>query len=282
MVARFAHFIIPIALISTIMLPQPLNFQENASDDGFDAFMAAGISGTFYLEKAGAGLSAAIDPDGNDWIAWELEGSPYQGFPNAVWSGIDENPRGYFHPQNSGTAGHSNVIEFQSGDSVIVACTSDDRAWETAYKFYPTHVTWEVRKKPKKGSYWVLYEGLPGGSWEMETDWWMTSESAKKNPCTAKHTKDIPYPEWIVFGDKDQDRVLFMLSHEDDDQEDVYFPLPNFTVFGFGRTGTSMPYRSTITEASRSFSIGFLETTNYDSIRVAMNNLLQGLPPIWK
>jgi hypothetical protein len=255
-----------------------LVFTENASDGGRDAYKVETSNGTFYLEKSGGGLSSAIDKNGVDWIGWHPEDAPYQGFPNAVWDGIEENPRGYFHPYNKNTSGHSIKIGKQSDDSVILEVRSDDDEWETAYEFFPTHVTWHVKRKPETGSYWVLYEGWPGGSFEPEADWWMTSESPGKKSCDETHLKDIPGPEWIVFGDKEVDRVLFMLSHQDDDFVDVYFPLA-FTVFGFGREGTKRPYFSKITEAERSFSIGFLETTDYDTISRAMNNILTGLPP---
>ena len=50
----------------------------------------------------------------------------------------------------------------------------------------------------------------------------MTSAISTKS--SSSFEADIPSPEWIVFGDHNLDRVLFLLHHEDDAKTDYYNP----------------------------------------------------------
>jgi hypothetical protein len=82
----------------------------------------------------------------------------------------------------------------------------------------------------------------------------------ERQPMTTNHESDIPAPEWIVFGDEKQKRVLFVVHHEDDEHPDRFYQLRReMTVFSFGRSNgdkflDSVPQR---------FSIGLLETTDH-------------------
>jgi hypothetical protein len=119
--------------------------------------------------------------------------------------------------------------------------------------------------------YWILYEGTPGGSYE-DTDWWMTSALNQPQPMTTNHEGDIPNPEWIVFGDPKQKRVLFLLSHQDDDSPDRFYQMNRqMTVFGFGR----MRGEKHLASVPRQFSIGFLETDQHAEISRAMEKMLK-------
>ena len=122
---------------------------------------------------------------------------------------------------------------------------------------------------PADKRYWVLYEGTPGGSFE-NTDWWMTSAINTPQPMTTRHDGDIPSPEWIVFGDGQSARVLFLVHHEDDAHPDRFYAMQSkMTVFGFGRQGINKH----LDRVPQRFSIGFLVTTDHRAIAGALKQL---------
>ena len=170
----------------------------------------------YVLEKTGAGLASMIDPDGNDWLSFDptpgsRAGGEYRGFPNAV----HQQAGNYFHAKNQGTDVSITKVKHVGSDRVTISAVSDNGLWACRYDFYPTHCTFTMTRMPPDKRYWVLYEGTPGGQYD-DTDWWMASARIKRQPLTVPHEGDIPAPEWIAFGDKKLDRVLYLLHHEDD------------------------------------------------------------------
>lgn len=225
----------------------------------------------YFLEKQGAGLSSLIDKDGNDWLSFHnKEGSgssgEYRGFPNAV----HQQDGSFFHPQNSGTDQSFTEITVNEARHIQIRAVSGTRTWECFWDFYPTHCTFSMTKKPPEYKYWILYEGTPGGAYES-SDWWMMSEKDEKRPLSENYESDIPWPEWIAFGDKKLDRVLFLLHHQDDNFMDKFYQMNNqMTVFGFGRDGLTKFLNS----VPQSFSIGFVESTNFEKINRTCLDLL--------
>ncbi len=220
-------------------------------------------SATYFLEKAGLGISSLIDKDGNDWISFSPEkgtkaGGEYRGFPNAVF----RQDGSFFHPLNNATDKSTSEIVSADSDKVSIAGKSGNGAWECRWDFYNSHCTFTMTKMPEGYNYWVLYEGTPGGSFE-DTDWWMTSAICRKISMNNNHEGDIPDVEWIVFGDGEMNRSLFLLHHQDDKYPDRFYQMKNkMTVFGFGRKGPER-YFDTVPQ---SFSIGLLETVDHSRI----------------
>jgi hypothetical protein len=243
-------------------------------DQGLACYKVTIKNAVFYLDKFGAGIGSLLDNDKVDWIGWNPKSATkgkgeYRGFPNAVY--YAKGKKGYFHPKNDGTDLSSTKIVSQSSNKVVISATSKDGKWACTYTFYPTHLTWTMTKKA--GSFWCLYEGTPGGVFDKKTDWWMISSSNKQVLCSTNQKKDIPNPEWIVFGDgSKKNRVLFLLHHQDDKAIDKYYPMKGMTVHGFGRNGLTKYLNS----VPNSVSIGFLETTDYNKIKTAMQNILNG------
>ncbi len=230
---------------------------------------------TYYLEKVGAGLSSMLDPDGVDWLGFHKQsgsgaGGEYRGFPNAV----HQQDGSFFHPKNSGTDPSSIEVIHEGPKRVTFIATTTTETWQARWDFYPTHCTFTMLRMPERRRYWILYEGTPGGEYD-DTDWWMTSAVSEKQPLTKTHEGDIPGPEWIVFGDRDFNRSLFLLHHQDDDKTDRFYQMQKkMTVFGFGRQDLN----KYLTDVPRSFSIGFFETTNHDEITSALEDLLKRTP----
>jgi hypothetical protein len=227
---------------------------------------------TYYLEKSGAGLAAMIDREGRDWIGFQptpgsRAGGEFRGFPNAV-NKADGN---YFHPKNEGTEPSTTQVESAGPERVTISAVSANERWACRYDFFATHCTFTMTKMSAGHNYWVLYEGTPGGSYD-DTDWWMTSAVTERRPMTFNHEGDIPAPEWIVFGDPKIKRVIFLLNHEDDAAPDRFYQMDKqMTVFGFGR----LRGEKHLATVPRSFSIGFLETTEHAEIDRVMRRVLK-------
>ena len=84
-------------------------------------------------------------------------------------------------------------------------------------------------------TYWLLYEGTPGGLLEVGTDIVVTSNGSQVL-ASQSWIGDIPGDEWAYFGDPTVNRSFFMAHHNADDAFDSYRPMDNLmTVFGFGR-----------------------------------------------
>ena len=226
---------------------------------------------TYFLETTGAGLSSLIDRDGNDWLGFHPKpgsgaAGEYRGFPNAVY----KQDGSFFHPRNEGTDPSQVEVVYEGPERVTIETTSGNKAWRARWDFHPTHCTFTMLQMPEGRRYWVLYEGTPGGAYD-DADWWMTSAVSKRQPLTTTQDGDIPAPEWIAFGDRKLQRVLFLLHHEDDEHPDRYYPMDKaMTVFGFGRQGLNR-YLNTVPQR---VSIGFLETTDHAKISEALEELL--------
>jgi len=224
----------------------------------------------YYLEKHGVGLSSLLDKDGNDWLGFHKKpgsgsAGEYRGFPNAV----HQQDGSFFHPKNAGTDSSTTKVVKAEPDHIRIRGNSGNGAWQCLWDFYPTHCTFTMTKMPDGYKYWILYEGTPGGSYD-DTDWWMTSAHSSRKPLTENHNSDIPAPEWIVFGDANLDRVLFLYSHQNDNHPDKFYQMnKQMTVFGFGRDGLE----KFLDSVPRSFSIGFIPKTEPDQVNKAIQSL---------
>lgn len=255
------------AVTRTSKPADPVQINSDATTAGnLPAYEIKTPSGTYHLEKTGAGLARMIDRDGNDWLGFDPTpgtgaGGEYRGFPNAVF----QEQGNYFHASNAGTDPAATDVITQTPDHVAIEAGSTSGHWLGRYDFYADRATFSITEVPKGNSYWVLYEGIPGGQYD-DDDWWMTSASDKKHPLTTKYEGDIPDPEWIAFGDADSPRSLVLYHHENDDAPDFFYQMEQkMTVFGFGRRDMEKHLNGT-----HHVSIGFVESTSYDDINAAV------------
>jgi hypothetical protein len=264
---------VTLAILGCSARSEAIRFTPDAIDASaghLEAFRIETPTATYYLEKSGMGLSSMFDRDGIDWInfhptAGSGAGGEFRGFPNAV----HRQDGSYFHPMNEGTDPSTARVDYVGPDRVTITGTSSNGAWEGRWDFYRTHLTFTMTRMPVGYKYWVLYEGTPGGTYD-DDDWWMTSAQEQKSPLTERHEGDIPAPEWIVFGDKHLNRVLFMAHHEDDEHPDTFYQMQQkMTVFGFGRRGSE----KFLDSVPQSFSIGFVESTDHREISSALQRL---------
>lgn len=243
---------------------------DSTTMGGLPAYRIEAPAAVYVLEKAGGGLASMIDREGHDWIGFDHTpgsgaGGEYRGFPNAV----HQQAGNYFHAKNQATDSCSTRVEHAGPERVTISAESDNGLWACRYDFFPTHCTFTMTRMPPDKRYWVLYEGTPGGKYD-DTDWWMTSGSHERRPLTVPHEGDIAAPEWIAFGDKDLNRVLYLFHHEDDDHPDCFYQMDEkMTVFGFGRKGI----RKFLDRVPQRFTIGFVESTDPARVEEAIRKI---------
>ena len=215
---------------------------------------------TYIYHKLGAGFASLLDPGGLDWIKfhpWGGSDGKYRGIPNLVY------PEGYFHPGNTGC--HSRILH-EGPVKVAILSTSTDGEWMCRWDITPRYATLTVLKAPQP--YWFLYEGTPGGALDEEGDYIVRS-TGERTPASERWEGVIPEPEWLYFGTRDLDRVLYLIHHEHDDAIDSYWPMEhNMTVFGFGRLNLNK--YMVLTPAH--FTIGFAEIGNFTSVSTMIDS----------
>ena len=247
-----------------------LKHGKDSSAGGGSSYIINTPTATYYLDKVGGGLSSMIDKDGIDWLGFhKAKGSgykgEYRGFPNA----IHKQDGSYFHAMNSGTEPSSSTLEKLTSKHIRIKFTSGNKKWEGQWDFYPERCDFTMNKISSGYQYWVQYEGVPGGKMDS-TDFWMASSDPNKHPINEPHLGDLPAPEWMAYGDKDAPRTLFLLHHQDDEFPDNYVSRPDMTVLGFGRQN-----KDKFLETKQTFSIGFVESTEYKKIEHAIKLLLK-------
>ncbi len=222
-------------------------------------------SATYYLEKEGGGLSSMLDRDGVDWLGFrnapgtESTGE-YRGFPNAV----HKQDGSYFHARNAATDPSTSHVEAVTDEVVRIVFESGNGKWEAAWVFTASQCAFIMRRVSPGYKYWVLYEGVPGGELDKE-DYWYSSMDTEGHSIDERIDGDLPNPEWIAFGDPKSPRMVYLRHWADDDHADRYYHMRDeMTVFGFGREGGEP-----LLDSLQMFSIGFVESTDYEQVRLA-------------
>jgi hypothetical protein len=268
---KWIPFVLFLVLISSCTEQKvQLAHGVDVSAGGVSTYIITTPTAIYYLEKAGGGLSSMLDKDHVDWIGFNnAEGTgwkgEYRGFPNA----IHRQDGNYFHAMNAGTDSSSSAVEIETNDHVRITFTSDNEQWQGQWDFYPDRCDFTMVKVSAGYTYWVQYEGVPGG--EMDTtDFWVASADSQQHQINESFLGDLPAPEWMAFGDQNSPRVLYLLHHEDDDFADNYVSRPSMTVLGFGRENKNK-YLTTV----QTFSIGFVESTDYLTIDQTIKKVLE-------
>ena len=102
-----------------------------------------------------------------------------------------------------------------------------------------------------------------------KTGFWYASADTQRHLIDEPFLGDLPAPEWMAFGDVKSSRMLYVLHHEDDHHPDNYVSRPYMTVFGFGRSN-----KDKFLTSEQTFSIGFVESTEYRDVEKMINSIL--------
>lgn len=192
---------------------------------GVTCLLVRTTSADYYFDKAGAGFVSIVDTSGRDWVSWSTASShrgEYRGVPNLGPC---------CHP---GYVGARTTVLVSEPDRVVLRSVPESgSSWETRWEFRADHARLRVTKPP--GSYYLLYEGTPGGSLGSE-DFIGFADGRLVPLAEGAFLADLPSPEWVYFLDATLGRALLVLHPADDAIADTYWTFDTMTVFGFGRT----------------------------------------------
>lgn len=219
-----------------------------------------------FVDRYSGGISRLFDADGIDWVDWkrlEAEKYPesaagdYRGIPNLVYGGEDN---GIGHP------GFDRCMSFREGLNRIRVRSLNGR-WEFLYVFYPNYIELQIIRTPENGrKYWFLYEGVPGGKFAPEQTYWGSNLGfINELPDYFKGEALSGNWQWVFFGNRQQNRVFFLVQKGQDQEQDLAGFLGNsekgtgsgdgMVVFGFGRGPEATPLLS----FSNTFYFGFYD-----------------------
>jgi hypothetical protein len=240
---------------------------DGAIDEGQECYRIELENATLYYQKEAGGFSSIIDKDGNDWIGFKrdsVQGYPtnasseYRGLPNLVFRSDDS---GVGHP------GFDKCVSEKINDYQI-RTTSRSGKWQWTWTFFHRHVELLVDKTDPNHSYWFLYEGIPGGQYRPQFQYWGTDKIGpdKSIPDYFFGNADYDTWQWVYFGDESVDRVFYVVQERPDNLTDTFSYLGNtnegvispdgMVVFGFGRDEDA---KSLFTAEKQKFFFGFKE-----------------------
>ena len=224
---------------------------------------------TYYLDRAGGGLSRLIDTLGNDWIGYRTEpwdrypasaASAYRGLPNLVFGGKQG---GAGHP------GHDRMTSALTGENEITSTTTDG-AWRWVWTFQEKGATLTVTDTPPEAKYWFLYEGTPGGRWDPGEMLFGTQDGSYAGTEVPDFYRDRSLFQplrQVWFGDRRLPHVLQLTYHSDAPETGVIGFLGNtdrgvyspdgMVVMGFGRGPDTEP----LLRGPHTFTFGFASRT---------------------
>jgi len=239
---------------------------DKIKHEGQESFKIATPAATYYYHKAGAGFASMEDKHGVDWIGYRPgfeSGGEYRGIPN-LWK---------FHP---GQDSCISKVDIRGPIRARIRSLSLDGKWECIWDIFPDHARMSLLKI--NDTYWFLYEGIPGGSLEVDRDYNVLSTGLRRSIAEDWHG-DIPAPEWVYFGDDRIQRVLYLVHHEDDTHSDQFWQMRGeMVVFGFGREykccGTYMD------RVPACFTVGFAEDSVFFRVESQINNVRRPLS-VW-
>lgn len=216
----------------------------------------------YYYDLRGGGFSRIIDREGNDWISFKMEpwgsypasaASSFRGMPNLVFQGEDD---GAGHP------GHDKCKSWAEGNRIHTESLSG--LWLWTWEFFDDHAVLKILRTDPDRSYWFLYEGTPGGSYDPQKSYFGSDQGG---PFPGKHDYfqgDVLWDNfrWIYACSSGIPGTLYMIQEQQDDQRDMISFLGNteegmdspdgMCVFGFGREQGATP----LLNGSQSFVIG--------------------------
>ncbi|MGB3726423.1 MAG: hypothetical protein WA981_11700 [Glaciecola sp.] len=160
-----------------------------------------------------------------------------------------------------------------------ITFTSGNGKWQGIWDFYPNRADFSMTKISPSYHYWVLFEGVPNGEIN-ETDYWFSSSQSQAQEIHIPFSGDLSPvngedgPEWFAFGDTNVSRVIYVAQHQNDDHLDEYYMRPYMTVFGFGRNSGNKYLNQ-----ARTFSIGFVESSQYAEVNTAITQIVVSTQP---
>ena len=245
-----------------------IELTDSIPDEGQLSYRIDTEMGSWFYHKQGGGYSSLLDNDGNDWINYHptypgsTAGGPSRGIPNCVY------PRGYFHPGS--TSSISSIVSQGPLKITLRSVTITDN-WECRWEIFPRYARLTVLSGDS--TYWLLYEGTPGGKLDINSDRVVRSDGSQVL-VSESWIADVPGDEWVYFQDPVVSRSLYMAHHNDDTIYDSYRPMDSLmTVFGFGRQRAW----SYLTEFPTQLTVGLVDGVSFTETAGAITSAYKPL-----
>ena len=240
---------------------------DDVDHKGFESIKTTTEDAEYYFHKDGGGFATLIDSENKDWINWNsATGSlgQFRGIPNMV----HPNDGGYFHPGKT-----DNITTLISTGPIKTTFMSKSKnlEWEAIWEIYPNFANMTVKKIPDK-KYWFLYEGTPGGTFELNNDRLTRSDNTSIN-ASEEWTTDIQGEEWVYVSDGTVNRSLFLINHQEDEHIDGYRDQDNMTVFGFGRNQGNRY----LTGINKTFTIGLIDSKEFNTVKKEVQSIYKSV-----
>lgn len=243
---------------------------------------------TYYLDKAGGGLSRMIDFYGNDWIGFKREpwnvypqsaSSSFRGIPNFVLGSEDD---GAGHP------GYDKCYSFIVNENTILTISKSGK-WQWRWKFYEKYATISMEKVDHQHKYWFLYQGPIAGEFKPAHQYWGTNLGGPREEINDFYKGDKIFANWLwaYFGDDRVKQILFIAMKNPDRKIDALGFLGNsdkgvesedgMTIFSFGGQGDAQPQ---LTNHRNTFYIGFIKKKvknqgRHESLAKDISNIIE-------
>ncbi len=243
-----------------------LTVRDNVMHAGQESLVVNSPGGVYYYHKNGGGFASLIDRDGTDWISHrpgEGAAGEYRGIPNLI------HPEGGLHP------GSESCDSRLLADGPLMARLHSKCAggWEAKWDIYPHFARLTVLQVAHP--YWFLYEGTPGGQLDLDGDYWVQADGARR-PVSEEWDGRLDRPRWVYFGDQSLERVLYLVHHEDDGDYDQFYQMEGqMTVFGFGRKLRCC--EKSLEQTPAEFTIGFVGASDHETVSRRVNAVYHNL-----
>jgi hypothetical protein len=228
---------------------------------GQDTYRIVTPIATYLLHRQSGGLAGLLDAEGNDWISYRPHGGSdgkYRGIPNLKY------PDGYFHP---GSVNASTEIITTNAAACRIRVVTLDGVCEGVWEFTAHTAQFTLLQGPQ--SYWMLYEGTPGGRLD-ELEGSVTRSDGTRTNLGEKWDAVLD-PGWVYFQTPSSRSVLFLAQVSPELKCSTYWPMEHhMTVFGFGRQGIE----HLLTRVPACFLMGFLRVDEHPALREKINTLL--------
>lgn len=244
--------------------------------EGDESILIKAGNATYIYQMYGSGFSSIFDSDGDDWISYrhtseEEEGSRgrYRGIPN-LWNAG-------FHPGQTDGKSRTQIISVGPIRVRLYSQTAD-REWRCVWDIYSTHASMTLLTRGKE-PYWFLYEGTPGGQFDLDDYWTLSNgERMSVKPYDQDNIwqDSLPLPKWVYFGDRAKEQVFFLIHHTGGKEQDQFwhFGEGTMTVFGFGRGEYGTEHWQQLRRTPGRFSIGFARDTGDRSVNDVIKDIL--------
>ncbi len=238
----------------------------------------------YYYDIQGGGYSRIIDREGKDWVSFKMEpwgtypasaASSYRGLPNLVFRDTDD---GAGHP------GHDRCTSRIEEGRIVTESLSGLWLWN--WTFYDDHAVLEILKTDPDRSYWFLYEGTPGGTFDPGGSYYGSNKGGQFPGGHDAIKGDVLWGNfrWMYAGHANASGTFYMIQEQEDELTDMISFLGNtksgldspdgMTVFGFGREKGTKP----LLRGKQRFFIGlYPEKVEDEEAHIRLNNYLDNL-----